>query len=65
MSEGDSIFVYKGDKPKPTKIDAKAYIKAVKDHFHNDRKKYEDFLAIMKDFKVRKYVIYIVFGKYD
>ncbi|CAL9216137.1 unnamed protein product [Arabidopsis halleri] len=52
MAGGRSIF--DSDKPKPTKDDAYAYVRAVRDHFRNDRKKYEDFLAIMKDFKTRK-----------
>ncbi|KAG7592816.1 Paired amphipathic helix [Arabidopsis thaliana x Arabidopsis arenosa] len=50
----DGGRLFDSNKPKPTKEDAYAYVRAVRDHFHNDRKKYEDFLAIMKDFKTRK-----------
>lgn len=31
--------------------DAKAYIKKVKEAFRNDRKNFEEFLLLMKDFK--------------
>ncbi|EOA22059.1 hypothetical protein CARUB_v10002599mg [Capsella rubella] len=43
-----------GSKPVPTKDDAHAYLKAVSDHFHNDRKKYEDFVALLIKFKAHK-----------
>lgn len=62
---GGSKHVGEGSKPKANKDDAYAYLMAVRDHFHNDSKKYDDFVAIMNDFKTRRYVIYIVFGKYD
>jgi len=49
-----------GSKPKATVDDAYAYIRTVKSTFHNDPDKYDDFMAIMKNFKARKYV-YVLF----
>lgn len=49
-----------GSKPKATIDDAYAYLRTVKSTFHNDRDKYEDFIAIMNNFKARKYV-YVLF----
>ncbi|AEE30796.1 putative transcription regulator Others family [Arabidopsis thaliana] len=43
-----------GSKPKATVDDAYAYIRTVKSTFHNDPDKYDDFMAIMKNFKARK-----------
>ncbi|CAH2033790.1 unnamed protein product [Thlaspi arvense] len=40
-----------GSKPYATKDDAYAYLRAVKDKFPNDGKKYNDFLIIMNNFK--------------
>ncbi|ESQ34369.1 hypothetical protein EUTSA_v10009595mg, partial [Eutrema salsugineum] len=43
-----------GSKPNATKDDAYAYLRNVKDTFDNDREKYDDFLAIMDNFKARR-----------
>ncbi|CAH2033792.1 unnamed protein product [Thlaspi arvense] len=42
-----------GSKPNVTKDDAFGYLRAMKDKFHDDRKKYNDFLVIMNNFKAR------------
>ncbi|EOA37768.1 hypothetical protein CARUB_v10012626mg [Capsella rubella] len=43
-----------GSKPMATKDDAYAYLRTVKNKFHNERDKYDDFVAIMNKFKARK-----------
>ncbi|XP_010477746.1 PREDICTED: paired amphipathic helix protein Sin3-like 4 [Camelina sativa] len=43
-----------GSKPKATIDDAYAYLSAVKNTFHDERDKYDDFIAIMTKFKARK-----------
>ncbi|KAF8085366.1 hypothetical protein N665_0668s0001 [Sinapis alba] len=43
-----------GSKPKATIDDAHAYLRSVKDKFHNDLDKYDKFLAIMNNFKTRR-----------
>ncbi|KAG6467347.1 hypothetical protein ZIOFF_074820 [Zingiber officinale] len=40
--------------PKLTTNDALAYLKAVKDIFHDKREKYDEFLEVMKDFKSQR-----------
>ncbi|EOA22001.1 hypothetical protein CARUB_v10002524mg, partial [Capsella rubella] len=54
MTGGRNIFKGQGSKPVATKDDAHAYLRAVRDHFHNDRKKYDDFIALLTKFKARK-----------
>ncbi|KAG7598157.1 Paired amphipathic helix [Arabidopsis suecica] len=43
-----------GSKSKATIDDAYAYLRTVKSTFRNDGDKYEDFIAIMNNFKARK-----------
>ncbi|XP_074563729.1 paired amphipathic helix protein Sin3-like 4 [Curcuma longa] len=43
-----------GSTPKLTTNDALAYLKAVKDIFHDKREKYDEFLEVMKDFKSQR-----------
>ncbi|KAI4314256.1 hypothetical protein L6164_027183 [Bauhinia variegata] len=43
-----------GGGQKLTTNDALAYLKAVKDIFHDKREKYDDFLEVMKDFKAQR-----------
>lgn len=45
-----------GSKPKANIDDAYAYLRTVKDKFHNDHDKYDKFLAIMNNFEARRYV---------
>lgn len=44
-----------GGGQKLTTNDALAYLKAVKEIFHDKREKYEDFLEVMKDFKAQRF----------
>ncbi|XP_010498949.1 PREDICTED: paired amphipathic helix protein Sin3-like 3 [Camelina sativa] len=53
MVGGGSKHVGEGSKPKKTKDDAYAYLTAVRNHFHNDKNKYDDFVTIMYNFKTR------------
>ncbi|CAA7014399.1 unnamed protein product [Microthlaspi erraticum] len=43
-----------GSAQKLTTNDALAYLKAVKDKFHDKREKYDEFLEVMKDFKAQR-----------
>lgn len=43
-------------KPNATKDDAYAYLRAVKDTFHNDHDIFDNFIAILVNFKARRYV---------
>lgn len=40
---------------KLTTNDALTYLKQVKDMFHDQREKYDNFLDVMKDFKAQRY----------
>jgi len=40
--------------PKLTTTDALQYLKNVKDIFQDKREKYEEFLEVMKDFKIQR-----------
>ena len=44
-----------GGGQKLTTNDALAYLKAVKDMFHDKKEKYHDFLKVMKDFKAQRF----------
>ncbi|AAF99724.1 F17L21.4 [Arabidopsis thaliana] len=54
MVGGGSKHVGEGSKPRATKDDAYAYLRAVRAKFHNDSKKYDDFVAVMTNFKARR-----------
>ncbi|XP_023644866.1 paired amphipathic helix protein Sin3-like 3 [Capsella rubella] len=54
MVGGKSKHMGEGSKPKANKDDAYAYLRVLRDHFHNDSKKYDDFVAIMNNFKARR-----------
>lgn len=43
-----------GGIPKPTIEDSEAYLRAVKDTFHDDEKKYDEFLIVLNDFKAQR-----------
>lgn len=46
---------------KLTTHDALAYLKAVKDIFHDTKEKYDEFLEVMKDFKSQRFVLSLSF----
>ncbi|XP_010532951.1 PREDICTED: paired amphipathic helix protein Sin3-like 3 isoform X2 [Tarenaya hassleriana] len=47
-------MVGQGGAQKLTTNDALAYLKNVKDKFHDNREKYDEFLEVMKDFKAQR-----------
>ena len=44
-----------------TTSDALAYLKAVKDIFHDKKEKYDEFLEVMKDFKSKRSLLNLLF----
>ncbi|CAL9216146.1 unnamed protein product [Arabidopsis halleri] len=54
MVGGGSKHVGEGSKPKAKIDDAYAYLRAVRAKFHNDSKKYDDFVTVMNNFKARR-----------
>lgn len=42
---------------KLTTNDALTYLKAVKDIFHDNKEKYDEFLEVMKDFKAQRFYL--------
>ena len=48
-----------GGGQKLTTNDALAYLKVVKDAFHDKKEKYDDFLEVMKDFKDQRFDYFV------
>ena len=51
--------VMSGGGQKLTTNDALAYLKVVKDAFHDKKEKYDDFLEVMKDFKDQRFDYFV------